>query len=129
MRYKHQLIDKTDLLKEIDTGLNNYRNSYIDKNSVLWVRNIICKAETKEAKNYNNICGVEDVIYKNGNKEYTIGQCSHCKSLYAIRIPRTIQLYQTTTIISNFSYCPFCGYKLNVVRWQSQSIQVKGGIL
>lgn len=45
MRYRHKLIDKGDLLKEIDTTFNSHN---VDKNSVLWVRNIICRAEEKE---------------------------------------------------------------------------------
>lgn len=72
MRYRHELIDRGELLKEIDTSCDTHNNS------VLWVRNLICKAEVKEPK-IDNICNVEDVIYKDNDEEYTIGKCTHCQ--------------------------------------------------
>lgn len=76
MKYRHELIDKGDLLKEIDTNLKeidtNYNNHY-DKNSALWVRNIICKAKTKESKRATASIVVESMI---GNTAIYV--CSHC---------------------------------------------------
>lgn len=76
MKYRHELIDKGDLLKEIDTNLKeigaNYNNHY-DKNSVLWVRNIICRAEVKENKKATASIVIEPTI---GNT--VIYVCSHC---------------------------------------------------
>lgn len=77
MKYRHELIDKGDLLKEIDT---NYNNHY-DKNSVLWVRNIICKAEAKENKRATASIAIESMI---GNT--VIYVCSHCGQHINIKV-------------------------------------------
>ena len=69
MRYRHQLIDKGELLKEIDTIYNNH----YDKNTVLWVKNIICKAKVKE--NRKEPMGLIIVEFDKGN---VITKCSNC---------------------------------------------------
>ena len=69
MRYRHQLVDRGELLKEIDTTYNNH----YDKNSVLWVKNIICKAKVKG--NRKEPMGLIIVEFDKGN---VITKCSNC---------------------------------------------------
>lgn len=89
MRYKHRIIDASDVLKLIDKESSDWHNDYLDKNTVNWARNCICQIPTKEENKTKLICE-----FQYGVPMYF---CKHCGS--PIR-----------SILDN--YCSNCGYKI-----------------